>query len=298
MNSKPTGSGGKSVLLQLDGICQTFATREGNSIEALKDINLEIGEGEFLAVVGPSGSGKSTLMRIIAGLLSPSAGEIRLRGKPIHGPNREFGIVFQSPVLFPWRTVLNNVLMPARVLGLDAKRSEERARRLLNMIGLEGIEGKYPYELSGGMQQRVAIARSLIHDPSSLLMDEPFGALDAMTRENLNIELLKLWHESRKTIIFITHSIPEAVFLGTRVLVLSARPGMTKGIVPIDLPYPRDIGMLSSDRLGVYAAHVRSLMQDGTPAAGSAAPRGAAPSGVRKRRRRTGVAVIVVSLYR
>ena len=162
--------------------------------------------------------------------------------------------------------------MPARVLGLDPRKSEERARRLLSMIGLEGIERKYPYELSGGMQQRVSIARALIHDPSSLLMDEPFGALDAMTRENLNIELLKLWHESRKTIIFITHSIPEAVFLGTRVLVLSARPGKTKGVVPIDLLYPRDIGMLSSDRLGVYAAQVRALMEDGAPAAGAAAP--------------------------
>ena len=250
-------------MLQLDGICQTFATREGNSIEALKDITLDISEGEFLAVVGPSGSGKSTLMRIIAGLLSPTGGEVRLRGQRICGPSREFGIVFQSPVLFPWRTVLNNVLMPARVLGLNPKNSEKRARQLLSLIGLEGIEGKYPYELSGGMQQRVSIARSLIHDPSSLLMDEPFGALDAMTRENLNVELLKLWHESRKTIIFITHSIPEAVFLGSRVLVLSARPGKTKGIVPINLPYPRDVSMLSSDRLGVYVAQVRSLMEHG-----------------------------------
>lgn len=267
MNAKPNRlGGGGPPLLQLDGICQTFATREGTSIAALDNITLDINEGEFLAVVGPSGSGKSTLMRIIAGLLTATAGEIRLRGRPIHGPNREFGIVFQSPVLFPWRTVLNNVLMPARVLGLDAKKSEERARRLLSLLGLEGIEGKYPYELSGGMQQRVSIARSLIHEPSSLLMDEPFGALDAMTRENLNLELLKLWHESRKTIIFITHSIPEAVFLATRVLVLSARPGHTKGIVPIDLPYPRDIGMLSSDRLGVYATQVRALMEDGMPA--------------------------------
>jgi NitT/TauT family transport system ATP-binding protein len=252
-------------LLHLERICQTFSTREGSFINALSDITLQINEGEFLTVVGPSGSGKSTLLRIIAGLLTPSAGEIRLHDQPICGPSREFGIVFQGPVLFPWRTVLNNVLMPARVLKLDPRKSGERALQLLKLLGLDGIEGKYPYELSGGMQQRVSIARALIHEPSSLLMDEPFGALDAMTRENLNLELLRLWQESRKTIIFITHSIPEAVFLGTKVLVLSARPGRTKGVIPIDLPYPRDISMLSSDRLGVYATHIRSLMQDGAP---------------------------------
>jgi NitT/TauT family transport system ATP-binding protein len=209
------------------------------------------------------GSGKTTLLRIIAGLLQPTGGEIRLRGQRIAGPSSEFGIVFQVPVLFPWRTVLNNVLMPAKILRLDRSASERRAHDLLTLLGLAGMENKYPYELSGGMQQRVAIARALIHDPASLLMDEPFGALDAMTREHLNVELLRIWHESRKTIVFITHSIPEAVFLGTKVLVLSARPGRAEGVLRIDLPYPRDIGVLSSDRLGRYVTEVRALMDAG-----------------------------------
>jgi NitT/TauT family transport system ATP-binding protein len=250
-----------SPLLRLSGIAKTFQTREGSTIEALGGIDLEIGGGEFLTVVGPSGCGKSTLLRVVAGLLEPSAGEIRLRGHPIRGPQREFGIVFQAPVLFPWRTVLGNVLVPAYILGLDRVTSAKRAGDLLALLGLAGTEGKYPYELSGGMQQRVAIARALIHDPATLLMDEPFGALDAMTRENLNVELLRLWEESRKTILFITHSIPEAVFLATRILVLSARPGRVKGIVPVDLPYPREIPLLASDRLGAYVARVRALLE-------------------------------------
>ena len=247
-------------LLRLSGIAKTFQTREGSTIEALGGVDLEMGGGDFLTVVGPSGCGKSTLLRIVAGLLEPSAGEIRLRGNPIRGPQREFGIVFQAPVLFPWRTVLGNVLVPATILGLDREASVKRARDLLALLGLAGTEGKYPYELSGGMQQRVAIARALIHDPATLLMDEPFGALDAMTRENLNVELLRLWEESRKTILFITHSIPEAVFLATRILVLSARPGRVKGLIPVTLPYPREIALLASDRLGAYVGRVRALL--------------------------------------
>jgi NitT/TauT family transport system ATP-binding protein len=249
-------------LLGLSGIAKTFQTREGSTIQALGGIDLEIGSGEFLAVVGPSGCGKSTLLRLIAGLLEPSAGEIRLRDVPIRGPQREFGIVFQAPVLFPWRTVLGNVMVPAHILRLDRGAAAKRARDLLALLGLEGTEGKYPYELSGGMQQRVAIARALIHDPATLLMDEPFGALDAMTRENLNVELLRVWEESRKTILFITHSIPEAVFLATRVLVLSARPGRVKGIIRVDLPYPRKISLMASDRLGAFAEQVRAMMEE------------------------------------
>jgi NitT/TauT family transport system ATP-binding protein len=250
-------------LLRLSGIAKTFQTREGSTIEALGGIDLEVGSGEFLTVVGPSGCGKSTLLRLIAGLLEPSAGEIRLRGVPIRGPQREFGIVFQAPVLFPWRTVLGNVMVPAYVLGLDRAAYRKRARDLLDLLALAGTEGKYPYELSGGMQQRVAIARALLHDPATLLMDEPFGALDAMTRESLNVELLRVWEESRKTIAFITHSIPEAVFLGSRVLVMSARPGRVKGIIRVGLPYPRRINMLSSDRLGVFVEQVRAMMEEG-----------------------------------
>jgi NitT/TauT family transport system ATP-binding protein len=249
-------------LLGLSGIAKTFQTREGSTIQALGGIDLEIGSGEFLAVVGPSGCGKSTLLRLIAGLLEPSAGEIRLRDVPIRGPQREFGIVFQAPVLFPWRTVLGNVMVPAHILRLDRGAAAKRARDLLALLGLEGTEGKYPYELSGGMQQRVAIARALIHDPATLLMDEPFGALDAMTRENLNVELLRVWEESRKTILFITHSIPEAVFLATRVLVLSARPGRVKGIIRVDLPYPRKLSLMASDRLGAFVEQVRAMMEE------------------------------------
>jgi NitT/TauT family transport system ATP-binding protein len=250
-------------LLELSHVSQLFSSREGTSIEALRDISIDVDEGEFVTIVGPSGSGKTTLLRIIAGLLQPTGGEIYLRGQRIVGPSSEFGIVFQAPVLFPWRTVLNNVLMPAKILRLDGPASERRALDLLALLGLTGVEKKYPYELSGGMQQRVAIARALVHNPTSLLMDEPFGALDAMTREHLNIELLRVWHESRKTILFITHSIPEAVFLGTKVLVLSARPGRAEGVVRIDLPYPRDIGILSSDQLGRYVTEVRALMTAG-----------------------------------
>jgi NitT/TauT family transport system ATP-binding protein len=261
-----TGQAAPHPFLRLAGVSKAFPTREGPVTRALENITLDIHEGDFLTVVGPSGSGKSTLLRIIAGLFPPTNGSLALRGKPIDGPSSEFGVVFQAPVLFPWRTVLSNVLMPARILGLDRGRSARRAAELIATMGLAGAEQKYPYELSGGMQQRVAIARALIHDPVSLLMDEPFGALDAMTRESLNLELLRLWHASRKTIIFITHSIPEAVFLGTRVLVLTARPGRIADIVPVELPYPRTIELLNSDRLGAYAMRVRRLMEGGTAA--------------------------------
>ncbi len=248
-------------LLRLTEVGKAFTTREGTVTEALKNVTLDIAEGEFLTIVGPSGSGKSTLLRVVAGLLAPTGGTLELRGKMIDGPSSEFGVVFQSPVLFPWRTVLSNVLLPARILKLDRAYAMKRAVELLAAMGLSGAEQKYPYELSGGMQQRVSIARALIHDPASLLMDEPFGALDAMTRESLNLELLRLWHASNKTVIFITHSIPEAVFLGTRVLVLTARPGRIADVVPIDLPYPRTIELLNSDRLGAYVMRVRRLME-------------------------------------
>jgi NitT/TauT family transport system ATP-binding protein len=258
---------GTQPFLRLSGVSKEFSTRERSITKALEDITFDIAAGELLTIVGPSGSGKSTLLRVIAGLLPPTAGKLTLRGKVVDRPSSEFGVVFQAPVLFPWRTVLSNVLMPARILRLDLAQAMQRAMELLETLGLRGTERKYPYELSGGMQQRVSIARALIHDPASLLMDEPFGALDAMTRESLNLELLRLWHTSRKTIIFITHSIPEAVFLGTRVLVLTARPGRIAGVVSIDLPHPRTIELLASDRLGAYAARVRSVMEGRHPGA-------------------------------
>src|SRR6185295_12176745 len=181
------------------------------------------------------------------------------RGRAVDGPSRDIGIVFQDPVLLPWRTVLDNVMLPVQVLGLDWSASKARARGLIELVGLGGFADKYPHELSGGMRQRVALARALVHDPSLLLMDEPFGALDAMTREFMNLELLRIWRESGKTIVFITHSIPEAVFLADRVVVMSARPGRIQEIVSVDLPRPRDLDVMASDDFGIYARKIRHL---------------------------------------
>src|SRR5262249_16370613 len=196
-----------------------------DAVRALEAIEFEIGEGEFVAIVGPSGCGKTTLLKILAGLIPASAGSALLCGTPITGPRRDIGVVFQAPVLCPWRTVLGNVLLPADVQRLDRRQLRAVALDLLRLVGLEEFQGRYPWELSGGMQQRVAIVRALIHDPAMLLMDEPFGALDAMTREQMNLELQRIWLERRKTVVFITHSIPEAVFLADRGFVMTSRPG-------------------------------------------------------------------------
>jgi NitT/TauT family transport system ATP-binding protein len=240
-------------------LAKTYVTRGRALVPALAGISLEIHAGEFVTIVGQSGCGKTTLLKILAGLIPRSAGIVMLRGQPVDGPSRDIGIVFQDPVLLPWRTVLNNVLLPAQVLGLEARAARQRAVALLGLVGLEGFEDKYPHELSGGMRQRVAIARALVHDPSLLLMDEPFGALDAMTREFMNLELLRIWRESGKTIVFITHSIPEAVFLADRVLVMSARPGRVQQIVTVDLRRPRELDIMASDDFGVYAREIRHL---------------------------------------
>ena len=206
------------------------------------------------------GCGKTTLLKILAGLLQRSAGSVTLRGQPVDEPSRDIGIVFQDPVLLPWRTVFDNVMLPVEVLGLDRKTLGATGPWSCSaLVGLAGFEDKYPHELSGGMRQRVAIARALVHDPSLLLMDEPFGALDAMTREFMNLELLRIWKESGKTIVFITHSIPEAAFLADRVIVMSARPGRIKEIVDVRLPRPRDLDMMASDEFGVYTRRIRHL---------------------------------------
>jgi NitT/TauT family transport system ATP-binding protein len=230
-------------------------------LEAISDISLEIAEGELVTIVGPSGCGKSTLLKILAGLLPKSRGEILIKGQPVEGPRRDVGMVFQSSVLLPWRTVFNNVMIPVEILRLDPWTHRRRATHLLQMVGLADFAGQYPRELSGGMQQRVSIARALVHEPSVLLMDEPFGALDAMTRENMNLELLRIWTESLKTIIFVTHSIPEAVFLADRVVVLSERPTKVLEIVEVDLPRPRNLDMMVSPRFGEYTRGIRSLFQ-------------------------------------
>ena len=239
------------------GLRKEYTTRRG-TVVALNAIDFTIADGQFVAVVGPSGCGKSTLLKILAGLLPASRGEVQLHGTPIAGPRRDIGVVFQSPVLFPWRTVLENVLLPVDVQRMDRQTARPHALELLAMCGLEGFEHRYPWELSGGMQQRVAISRGLIHNPALLLMDEPFGALDAMTRESLNLELQRIWLERRKTVLFITHSIAEAVFLADRVLVMTPRPGCIAEQVPVPIPRPRALDVISVPEFGGIVRRIRA----------------------------------------
>ncbi|MEH2512838.1 NitT/TauT family transport system ATP-binding protein [Nitrobacteraceae bacterium AZCC 1564] len=227
-------------------------------VTALDKVSLDVGQGEFVAIVGPSGCGKSTLLKILTGLLAPSAGETRIGGIVTTGPRRDIGTVFQAPLLFAWRTVLENVMLPADVQKLDRERSLQRAHSLLDLVGLTDFKRRYPNELSGGMQQRVSIARALLHDPAILLMDEPFGALDAMTRERMNLELQRLWLESNKSILFITHSIPEAVFMANRVVVMTPRPGRVAEIMDIDLPAGRGLEIMNSPEFGAYVSRIRA----------------------------------------
>ena len=233
---------------------------KADGVVALADIDFAVGDGEFVSVVGPSGCGKSTLLRILAGLMPPTDGNAALAGSPIDGPRRDIGVVFQSPVLFPWRTVLGNAELPVDVQGLDRKAMRAKALELLKLVGLEGFESRYPRELSGGMQQRVSLVRALIHDPALLLMDEPFGALDAMTRETMHIELQRIWMERRKTIVFITHSIAEAVFLADRVLVMTPRPGRIGAELKIDLPRPRALDAVNTEVFGGYVRQIRAAL--------------------------------------
>ena len=226
-------------------------------VVALQDIDFSINEGEFISVVGPSGCGKSTLLRILAGLQPATEGEAFLDGISIAGPRRDIGVVFQSPVLFPWRSILNNCLLPVDVQRLGRDKMRPRAMELLRLVGLEGFEHRYPSELSGGMQQRVALVRALIHDPALLLMDEPFGALDAMTREAMNVELQRIWLERKKTVLFITHSIGEAVYLADRVLVMTPRPGRIMDDLRIDLPRPRGLDVMNTEAFGAYVRRIR-----------------------------------------
>jgi len=228
------------------------------AVTALDEIDFSVREGEFVVVVGPSGCGKSTLLRILAGLLPQSDGEAFLDGTPITGPRRDIGVVFQSPVLFPWRTVLGNALLPVDVQRLGRATSRPAALDLLKLVGLEGFEDRFPWQLSGGMQQRVALVRALIHDPALLLMDEPFGALDAMTREQMNQELQRIWLERRKTVLFITHSISEAVYLADRVLVMTPRPGRIADELIIDLPRPRGLEVMNTPEFGAYVRRIRT----------------------------------------
>jgi NitT/TauT family transport system ATP-binding protein len=228
---------------------------------AISDASFDVDAGELVALVGPSGCGKTTLLKILAGLQTYDSGEVRI-GSAAHpfDPSRDIGMVFQQPLLLKWRRVLANVLLPAEILGLPLRESRERARELLQMVGLSGSEDKYPYELSGGMQQRAAIARALIHDPKLILMDEPFGALDALTRERMNLELLAIWKRSGKTIVFVTHGIAEAVFLGTRVVVLTAGPARMADNFEVALPEPRTLDIKTSEAFGEYSRRIYRLL--------------------------------------
>ena len=244
-------------MIEIAHASKTFESRDGEFVPALADASLSIGRNEFLAVVGPSGCGKSTLLRLVAGLISPSGGVICIDGQVVDAPRDDIGIVFQAPTLLPWANVLSNVLFPLKILGGLDDAARLRALALLELAGLAGFEAKMPRELSGGMQQRVAICRALVHDPRILLMDEPFGALDALTREEMSLELLRIWAEQPKTIIFVTHSVPEAVLLADRVVVMSARPGRITDIVDVALPRPRSFDQESSMEFNRCAQRIR-----------------------------------------
>src|SRR3954469_13564448 len=247
-------------VIVLDHIAKTFVTRGGEQIVAIADISLEVRRNEFVCLVGPSGCGKSTLLRLVAGLVAPTEGTVSIGGARVTEPRDDTGIVFQAPTLLPWASILDNVLFPLDMMGkLDAA-ARTRARDLLALVGLAGFEGKYPRELSGGMQQRAGICRALIHNPDVLLMDEPFGALDALTREELTIELLRIWTTQPKTILFVTHSIPEAVMLSDRVAVMSARPGRVAEVLRVDLPRPRSFEMESADEFHRCTQRIRQLI--------------------------------------
>ena len=259
-----TGEKGTSVndrkpLLSVKELKKTYKTRDGE-LEALGSVSFDIFPREFVSIVGPSGCGKTTLLKVIAGLLSKSGGDFFV-DKDQFDPSREVGFVFQKSLLLHWRKVLDNVLLPIEILRLDRNRYRDRARELLRLVGLEGFEKNYPNELSGGMQQRVSIARALIHDPKLVLMDEPFGALDAITRERMNLELLRIWTESRKTILFVTHGINEAVFLSDRIIVLSARPSRMVRTLDIGLPRPRVQEVRISPDFGKYAFEIYQSLE-------------------------------------
>jgi NitT/TauT family transport system ATP-binding protein len=226
-------------------------------VNAVRDLSLSIRQGEFVSIVGPSGCGKSSLLKIVYGLIPASAGSISIAGTPVTGPRRDIGMVFQAPVLLPWRTILQNVLLPADVLGLDQAAMRKRALELLDMVGLKTFEHVYPDELSGGMQQRAGIVRALIHDPKLLLMDEPFAALDALTREQMALELQRIWMTSGKTVLFVTHSISEAVLLSDRIVLMSARPGTIVDIFETPRVRPRTFDDLSSATLAALSKTIR-----------------------------------------
>jgi NitT/TauT family transport system ATP-binding protein len=271
------------TVVRVDGVTKTFATRGGEGrTTAVEGIDLDIRRGEFVSLIGPSGCGKSTLLRLIGDLTAPSSGSVSVNGKTSHEArlDREYGIVFQAPVLFDWRTVEDNVKLPLELTGMDRGPRQARARSLLELVELGDFLHHYPYQLSGGMQQRVAIARALALQPALLLMDEPFGALDEMTRERMNSEVLRIWQQTGTTIVFVTHSIPEAVFLSTRVAVMSARPGRITHLVEVDLPQPRNELTREEPRYFELVTEVREALRGRDSATSASVERVAAEGGV------------------
>jgi NitT/TauT family transport system ATP-binding protein len=249
----------KPAMIHVVGLEKRFKTRSGETVNALTNVDLDIRENEFISVVGPSGCGKTTLLRILAGLESASSGVVQCDGTKISDPRPDVGMVFQQATLLPWNTVLTNVLLSAHLKNDKSEATVKRAEGLLAFMGLKDFAQKYPFELSGGMQQRVSICRALMRQPRILLMDEPFGALDAMTREAMNMELMRVWSEEKKTVIFITHSIPEAVLLGDRVVVMSPRPGRISDIIDVDIGRPRTLQAMATPRFGEICDHIRKI---------------------------------------
>ncbi len=260
-------------MIRLSQVSLIYESTDGTQVHALDGIDLRVAENEFVAIVGPSGCGKSTLLKLIVGLLRPTGGSVEYRGRPVEDTIQEVGMVYQSPILLPWRSVLGNVLLPIEILRRDRKAYGPEAAKLLEMAGLSAFARKTPRELSGGMQQRAALCRALITDPALLLMDEPFAALDALTRDEMGQELSRLWEERKKTVVFVTHSIPEAVLLGDRVVVMSPRPGRIVRDIPIDLPRPRTNVKQLGPAFAEYVETIREIIysfkreRDAAPAA-------------------------------
>jgi NitT/TauT family transport system ATP-binding protein len=255
-------SGEAQAVVRLQGVTKQFGS---GGVIALQDVDLEIRPGEFVSLIGPSGCGKSTLLRVVGDLIQPSAGQVEVNGKTAHRArvDRDYGIVFQDSVLFEWRTVAKNIGLPLELAGWSREKRRDRVQEMLDLVELTGFESHHPWQLSGGMQQRVSIARALSFDPPLLLMDEPFGALDEMTRERLNLELLRIWQASGSTVVFVTHSIAEAVFLSTRVVVMSPRPGRITGVIDVDLPQPRTTRTREEPRFAELIRDVRRTLRAG-----------------------------------
>jgi NitT/TauT family transport system ATP-binding protein len=246
------------------GVSLTFQTSDGE-VQALANVNLEVGAGDFVSFIGPSGCGKTTLLRVIADLEHPTAGTILVNGvSPGEARlERHYGYIFQAPALYPWRTIERNVMLPLEIMGFDAKERRARMEKYLKLVNLSGFDRKFPWQLSGGMQQRASIARALSFDPALLLMDEPFGALDEIVRDHLNEQLLRLWEETRKTVVFVTHSIPEAVFLSTKIVVMSPRPGRIIDVIACDFPRDRTLEIRETPEFIKVAQRVRSGLRSG-----------------------------------